>query len=80
MFGFIGHFLGRKPLLGITGSFLSITITHLQVLQIIAAIIGIVIAVITAIIKILELRDKLAEKKGTKKTSAPRKSKPKSSS
>jgi predicted lysophospholipase L1 biosynthesis ABC-type transport system permease subunit len=65
--------LGKKPIIGIGGSFLTVTVTHLQILQIIAAVLGIVIAVITAIIKVLELRDKLAEERKQTKPAPTRK-------
>lgn len=55
--------LSRKPLLGFTGSILTISITHLQILQIIGAVFGIMIALITVIIKLIELKDKLVNKK-----------------
>lgn len=63
VFNSIFSFLMRNPKWGLGGSLLSITLTHLQVLQIIAAVLGIIIAVITAILKVIELRDKLEEKK-----------------
>lgn len=53
------QYLTRKPLLGFTSSLLTISLTHLQVLQAIGAVLGIIIAVITAILKVLELKDKL---------------------
>lgn len=62
------NLLKAKPQLGVASSLLTVAITHLQVLQIIGAILGIIIAVITAILKVLELRDRLNEKKALKKT------------
>lgn len=53
------QYLTKKPLLGFTSSLLTISLTHLQVLQAIGAVLGIIIAVITAILKVLELKDRL---------------------
>lgn len=69
-------FLSRKPLLGFTGSLLSVSLTHLQILQIIGAALGIMIAVITAILKLIELKEKLAEKNKAKKRIVRKKKKP----
>ena len=55
-------YLTRKPILGFTTSLLSITLTHLQILQAIGAVLGIVIAVVTAILKVLELKDRIYNK------------------
>ena len=56
------EYLTRKPILGFTTSLLSVTLTHLQILQAIGAVLGIVIAVITAVLKVLELKDKIFNK------------------
>ena len=53
------QYLTRNPLLGFTTSILTISLTHLQVLQAVGAVLGIIIAVITAILKVLELKDKI---------------------
>lgn len=55
----ISEYLTRRPLLGFTSSLLTISLTHLQVLQAVGAVLGIIIAVITAILKVLELKDRL---------------------
>lgn len=53
------NLLTERPLFGFVGSILSISLTQLQVLQMVGAVLGIVIAVITAILKVMELKDKL---------------------
>lgn len=63
------QFFSDRPLLGFTGSLLTISITDLQLLQIIGAILGIVIAVITSILKVIELYEKLAKKREEKRIS-----------
>ena len=59
--------LTKKPEYGIVSSMLSITMSTTEVLQLIGIIIGLFIAVITAILKVMELRDRLAEKKKAKR-------------
>lgn len=73
MLTYLADLLTRRPFFGFASSILSITLTHLQVLQIVAAVLGIVIAVITAVLKVMELREKLAERKENKPTTAVRK-------
>ena len=46
---------------------LSITMSTTEMLQLVGVIIGLFIAVITAILKIIELKDKLAERKKAKR-------------
>jgi hypothetical protein len=59
--------LTRKPEYGIVSSMLSITMSTTEMLQLVGVIIGLFIAVITAILKIIELKDKLAERKKAKR-------------
>jgi MFS superfamily sulfate permease-like transporter len=59
--------LTKKPEYGIVSSMLSISMSTTQMLQLVGVIIGLFIAVITAILKIIELKDKLAERKKAKR-------------
>ena len=59
--------LTKKPEYGIVSSMLSITMSTTQVLQFIGIVLGLFIAVITAVLKIIELKDKLAERKKAKR-------------
>ena len=59
--------LTKKPEYGIVSSMLSITMSTTELLQLVGIIIGLFIAVITAILKVMELRDRLAEKKKAKR-------------
>lgn len=56
--------LTKKPEYGILSSMLSITMSATDLLQLIGVILGLFIAVITAILKVMELRDRIREKKG----------------
>jgi hypothetical protein len=62
--------LTKKPEYGILSSMLSITMSATDLLQLIGVILGLFIAVITAILKVMELRDRIREKRGlpTRKT------------
>jgi hypothetical protein len=55
--------LTKKPEYGIISSMLSISMSTTEVLQLVGIIIGLFIAVITAVLKVMELREKLAEKR-----------------
>lgn len=55
--------LTKKPEYGILSSMLSITMSATDLLQLIGVILGLFIAVITAILKVMELRDRIREKK-----------------
>jgi MFS superfamily sulfate permease-like transporter len=59
--------LTKKPEYGIVSSMLSITMSTTEVLQLVGVIIGLFIAVITAILKIMELKDKLRERRKAKR-------------
>jgi MFS superfamily sulfate permease-like transporter len=59
--------LTRKPEYGIVSSMLSITMSTTELLQLVGIIIGLFIAVITAVLKVMELREKLAERKKAKR-------------
>ena len=59
--------LTKKPEYGIVSSMLSITMSTTEVLQSVGVIIGLFIAVITAILKIMELKDKLRERRKAKR-------------
>lgn len=56
--------LTKKPEYGIISSMLSISMSATDLLQLVGVILGLFIAVITAILKVIELREKLREKKG----------------
>lgn len=56
--------LTKKPEYGILSSMLSITMSATDLLQLIGVILSLFIAVITAILKVMELRDRIREKKG----------------
>ena len=62
--------LTKKPEYGILSSMLSITMSATDLLQLIGVILGLFIAVITAILKVMDLRDRIREKRGlpTRKT------------
>jgi MFS superfamily sulfate permease-like transporter len=59
--------LTKKPEYGIVSSMLSISMSTTEVLQLVGIIIGLFIAVITAVLKVMELREKLGEKKKAKR-------------
>jgi len=59
--------LTKKPEYGIVSSMLSISMSTTQMLQLAGVIIGLFIAVITAVLKIIELKDKLAERRKAKR-------------
>jgi hypothetical protein len=59
--------LTRKPEYGIVSSMLSISMSTTEMLQLVGVIIGLFIAIITAVLKVIELRDKLKEKRRIKK-------------
>lgn len=57
----------KKPEYGIVSSMLSISMSTTEVLQLVGVIIGLFIAVITAVLKIIELKDKLSERRKAKR-------------
>ena len=59
--------LTKKPEYGIVSSMLSISMSTTEMLQLIGVIIGLFIAIITAVLKVIELRDKIKEKRRIKK-------------
>ena len=59
--------LTKKPEYGIVSSMLSISMSTTQMLQLAGVIIGLFIAVITAVLKIIELKDKLSERRKAKR-------------
>jgi hypothetical protein len=59
--------LTKKPEYGIVSSVLSISMSTTQMLQLVGVILGLFIAVITAVLKVIELREKLAERKKAKR-------------
>ncbi len=59
--------LTRKPEYGIVSSMLSISMSTTEMLQLVGVIIGLFIAIITAVLKVIELRDKIKEKRRIKK-------------
>lgn len=59
--------LTKKPEYGIVSSMLSISMSTTEVLQLVGVIIGLFIAVITAVLKIIELKDKLSERRKAKR-------------
>jgi hypothetical protein len=56
--------LTKKPEYGIISSMLSISMSATDVLQLVGVLLGLFIAIITAILKVMELRDRIREKKG----------------
>ena len=56
--------LTKKPEYGIISSMLSISMSATDVLQLVGVILGLFIAIITAILKMMELRDRIREKRG----------------
>jgi hypothetical protein len=56
--------LTKRPEYGIVSSMLSISMSATDLLQLIGVILGLFIAIITAILKVMELRDRIREKKG----------------
>lgn len=59
----IADTLTKRPVYGIISSFLSISMSVTDYLQLLGVILGLFIATITAILKVMELRDKLKEKR-----------------
>jgi len=59
----ISDTLTRKPEYGIASSMLTITMSSTEILQFIGIVLGLFIAGITAVLKVIELRDKLRERK-----------------
>ena len=59
--------LSKKPEYGIVSSVLSISMSTTEMLQLAGVVIGLFIAVITAVLKVIELKDKLAERRRVKK-------------
>jgi hypothetical protein len=59
--------LTKKPEYGIVSSMLSISMSTTEMLQLVGVVIGLFIAVITAVLKIIELKDKLAERRKAKR-------------
>jgi Mn2+/Fe2+ NRAMP family transporter len=59
--------LTRKTEYGIVSSVLSISMSTTQLLQTAGVILGLFIAVITAVLKIIELKDKLRERRKSKR-------------
>jgi hypothetical protein len=55
--------LTKKPEYGIVSSMLSISMSTTEMLQLVGVVIGLFIAVITAALKVIELKDKLAERR-----------------
>lgn len=55
--------LSKRPEYGIASSLLSVTMNPTELMQFIGMALGIVIAGITAILKIIELRDRLKDRK-----------------
>ena len=55
--------LTRRPEVGIISSIAPITMSTTEVLQFIGVVLGLIIAVITGILKLIELKDKLSERK-----------------
>lgn len=65
--------LSRKPEYGLVSSMLSISMSATEVLQFIGVVLGLFIASITAVLKVMELIDKLKEKKIIEKAQKKRK-------
>ncbi len=59
--------LTKKPEYGIVSSMLSISMSTTEMLQLVGVVIGLFIAVITAVLKVIELKDKLAERRKAKR-------------
>ena len=59
--------LTKKPEYGIVSSMLSISMSTTEMLQLVGVVIGLFIAVITAALKVIELKDKLAERRKAKR-------------
>jgi hypothetical protein len=59
--------LTRKPEYGLLSSMLSISMSATEVLQFIGVVLGLFIASITAVLKVMELLDRLKEKRIIKK-------------
>lgn len=55
--------LSKRPEYGIVSSMLSVSMNPTQILQLIGIILGLFIAAITAVLKVIELKDKLKEKR-----------------
>lgn len=55
--------LTKKPEYGIISSMLSISMSATDVLQLIGVVLGLFIAIITATLKVMELRDRIRERK-----------------
>lgn len=68
--------LSRKPEYGLVSSMLSISMSATEVLQFIGVVLGLFIASITAVLKVMELIDKLKEKRIIKKAQKKRKESP----
>lgn len=65
--------LSRKPEYGLVSSMLSISMSATELLQFIGVVLGLFIASITAVLKVMELIDKLKEKRIIKKAQKKRK-------
>lgn len=61
--------LTRRPEVGILSSIAPITMSTTELMQLIGVVLGVFIASITGILKILELKDRLAERKKNKMNS-----------
>jgi hypothetical protein len=59
----IADTLTRKPEYGLLSSMLSISMSATEVLQFIGVVLGLFIASITAVLKVMELMDRLKEKR-----------------
>ena len=64
----IADTLTRKPEYGLLSSMLSISMSATEVLQFIGVVLGLFIALITVVLKVMELLDRLKEKRIIKKT------------
>ena len=64
----IADTLTRKPEYGLLSSMLSISMSATEVLQCIGVVLGLFIALITVVLKVMELLDRLKEKRIIKKT------------
>jgi hypothetical protein len=63
---FITHFtntLTKKPEYGIISSIFSFSISATEALQLVGVLLGLFIAIITAVLKVIELRDKIIERR-----------------
>ena len=63
----IADTLTRKPEYGLLSSMLSISMSATEVLQFIGVVLGLFIALITVVLKVMELLDRLKEKRIIKK-------------